>query len=133
MHSARLAASRTDWTAGKSIAIKMAMIAITTNNSTNVNAIRERLSKVTTGWFMIQLSEGDSSTIRHYGLKVGLCKIRSLAALGYFGTMFVGIPAKFDSPFTSFNSRSMKFNYNGSFRQLSGVGTCEVFTRFVGC
>jgi hypothetical protein len=69
MHSARLAASRTDWTAGKSIAIKMAMIAITTNNSTNVNAIRERLSKVTTGWFMIQLSEGDSRTTWHYGLK----------------------------------------------------------------
>jgi hypothetical protein len=38
MHCARLAASRAAWTAGKSKAIKTPIIAITTNNSINVNA-----------------------------------------------------------------------------------------------
>jgi hypothetical protein len=36
MHCARRAASRADWTAGKSKEIRIAMIAITTNNSMSV-------------------------------------------------------------------------------------------------
>src|SRR5215813_6856581 len=38
----RLAASRTFWTAGKSRPMRIAMIAITTNNSISVNAPRDR-------------------------------------------------------------------------------------------
>jgi len=37
-HDARLAASRADWTAGRSSAIRIAMIAITTRSSISVNA-----------------------------------------------------------------------------------------------
>jgi hypothetical protein len=39
-HWARRAASRADWTAGKSSAIKTAMMAITTNSSIRVNPRR---------------------------------------------------------------------------------------------
>jgi hypothetical protein len=42
-HFARLAASRTFWTAGRSSPIRTAMIAITTNSSINVNPRRGRI------------------------------------------------------------------------------------------
>src|SRR5437764_12792549 len=42
-HLARAAASRTFWTAGSSRPIRMAMIAITTNNSISVKPRRERV------------------------------------------------------------------------------------------
>src|SRR5437763_16515590 len=41
-HWARAAASRTFWTAGRSSTIRIAMIAITTNNSISVNPARRR-------------------------------------------------------------------------------------------
>ena len=37
-HAVRLAASRDAWTAGNKIAIRMPIIAMTTSNSTSVNA-----------------------------------------------------------------------------------------------
>jgi hypothetical protein len=40
LHCERRAASRAAWTAGNNSAIKIPMIAITTNNSTKVNARR---------------------------------------------------------------------------------------------
>ena len=48
MHCMRRAASRAAWTAGKSKATRIAMMAITTNSSTNVNAPRCRESYLLT-------------------------------------------------------------------------------------
>src|SRR5262245_14669512 len=46
MHLARAAASRTFWTAGRSSPMRMAIIAITTNSSINVNSRRREYMAV---------------------------------------------------------------------------------------
>src|SRR4051812_39324223 len=59
MHWDRRAASLADWTAGRSRAIRTAMIAITTSNSINVNPRRDRIP----GWmtFIESLLKGRGS------------------------------------------------------------------------
>jgi hypothetical protein len=53
LHDMRAAASRTFWTAGRSKPIRMAMIAITTNNSISVKAMGLRnlliIARISTG------------------------------------------------------------------------------------
>src|SRR5437588_1393573 len=61
LHWARAAAARTFWTAGTSRPIRMAMMAITTNNSISVKAERARLERAMT----------NSSAIREMRLGMG--------------------------------------------------------------
>src|SRR5215470_10942721 len=73
-HLMRAAASRTFWTAGSNRPMSIAIMAITTNNSINVNARRVRLvmdrSGMVGGRVVWAGGEGGARTRWHGGLKI---------------------------------------------------------------
>src|SRR5262249_54424788 len=62
-HFARLAASRTFWTAGSSRPIRMAMMAMTTSNSTRVKALRRYQPKSVLLRVMMRIPSGQTTAL----------------------------------------------------------------------